>query len=162
MMENRSFWGYERPRAAQKPSKKVGGFAPYLFKGFLGRPGPPRTLKRRIFRQITKPPFAKPPFLVPRNDTTRGILASFAQSARRLLSRDMTLQLVQRSYFGCVLHPSTSSPQFNKWCCRANRYTRVLEFSILGAARAFPNRRAPVAGYLKAVWREFLGATKWP
>jgi len=31
-MKNLSFWGSGRPRAAQKPFKKVGGFAPYLFK----------------------------------------------------------------------------------------------------------------------------------
>ena len=43
LVEHRSFWGSGEPRAAQKPFEKVGGFAPYLFKGFLGRPGPPRT-----------------------------------------------------------------------------------------------------------------------
>ena len=60
-MENLSFWCSGRLRAAQKPFKKVGGFAPYLLKGFLGRPGPPRAPKRQIFHQITKPPSAKPP-----------------------------------------------------------------------------------------------------
>ena len=35
-MERLSFWGSGRSRAAQKPFKKVGGLAPYLFKGFLG------------------------------------------------------------------------------------------------------------------------------
>ena len=45
LIENRSFWGSGRPRAAQKPFKKVGCFAPYLFKGFLTRLGPPRTPK---------------------------------------------------------------------------------------------------------------------
>ena len=44
-LKNRSFWGSGRPRTAQKPFKKVGGKAPYLFKRFLGRPGPPRTPK---------------------------------------------------------------------------------------------------------------------
>jgi len=60
-MENRSFWGSVRHRAAQKPFKKVGGFASYLFKGFLGRPGPPRTPKLMILHQITKLLSAKPP-----------------------------------------------------------------------------------------------------
>ena len=45
LMENRSFWGSGRPQAAQKPFKKVGGLAPHLFKGFLGRPGPPKAPK---------------------------------------------------------------------------------------------------------------------
>jgi len=45
LMENLSFWSSGRPRAAEKPFKKVGGKAPYLLKGFLGRPGPPRTPK---------------------------------------------------------------------------------------------------------------------
>ena len=61
LMENRSVWGFGRHRAAQKPFKKVGGSAPYLLTGFLGRPGPPRTPKRPIFHQITKPPSAEPP-----------------------------------------------------------------------------------------------------
>ena len=61
LMENRSFWGSGRPRAAQKAFKKVEGKAPYLFKGFLGRPGPPRTPKRPILHQITKPPLQNPP-----------------------------------------------------------------------------------------------------
>jgi len=39
LMENRSFCGSGRPRAAQKPFQKVGGKAPYLFKGFLGNSG---------------------------------------------------------------------------------------------------------------------------
>jgi len=64
-MENRSFWGSGRPRAAQKPFKKVGGKAPYLFKGFLDRAGQPRTPKRQILHQIIKPPSAKPPFSAP-------------------------------------------------------------------------------------------------
>jgi len=50
-----------RPRTAQKPFKKVGGFAPYLFKGLLGHPGPPRPPKRPIFHQITDPPLLNPP-----------------------------------------------------------------------------------------------------
>ena len=36
LMENRSFWGSGWLRAAQKPFKKVGGFAPYLFTGEAG------------------------------------------------------------------------------------------------------------------------------
>ena len=31
LIENLSFWGSRRPRAAQKPFKKVGGFGPYVF-----------------------------------------------------------------------------------------------------------------------------------
>ena len=48
-MENRSFWGSGPAGAARKPYKKVGGKAPYLFNGFLGRSGPPRTPKRIDF-----------------------------------------------------------------------------------------------------------------
>ncbi len=34
LIENRSFWVSERPLGAVEPSKKVGGFAPHLFKWF--------------------------------------------------------------------------------------------------------------------------------
>ena len=34
LIENRSFWGSGRPLGALEPSKKVGGFAPHLFKWF--------------------------------------------------------------------------------------------------------------------------------
>ena len=71
-------------RAAQKPFKKVrrgfkkvGGKVHHLFKGFLGRPGPPRTPKRPIFHQITNPPLVNPPFLVPPACDARGPLVGY-------------------------------------------------------------------------------------
>ena len=60
-MENRSFWCSGRPRAAQKPFKKEGGKDPYLLKGFLGRPGPPRAPKRPISIKSLNPPLLNPP-----------------------------------------------------------------------------------------------------
>jgi len=46
LLGNRSFWGSGRPRAAQEPFKKVGGVAPYLFKGFLEPRGPFKETRR--------------------------------------------------------------------------------------------------------------------
>jgi len=45
LIEHRSFWGSGRPPGGPETLKKIGTKAPYLFKGFLGRPGPPRTPK---------------------------------------------------------------------------------------------------------------------
>ena len=59
--ENPGFWGSGRPRAAGKPLKKVGGFAPHLFEGLPGRPGPPRRPKSRIFPLSLGPPLVPPP-----------------------------------------------------------------------------------------------------
>ena len=47
--ENPGFWGSGQPRAAGKPLKMVGGFAPHLFEVFPGRPGSPRPQKSRTF-----------------------------------------------------------------------------------------------------------------
>ena len=49
LMENLSFWGSGRPRAAQKPFKKVGGKAPYLFKRFSRLPGAAQNPKTTDF-----------------------------------------------------------------------------------------------------------------
>ena len=48
-----SFGGSGRPRAAQKPFKKVGGKAPHLFKWFLSHPGPPN---RFFIKSLTPHP----------------------------------------------------------------------------------------------------------
>ena len=45
LIENRSFWGSGRSRAAGRPFKKVGGFAPHLFKGVSRPPGAAQTPK---------------------------------------------------------------------------------------------------------------------
>jgi len=106
LMENLSFWGSGRPRAAQKPFKKVGGSAPHFFKGFLGRPGPPRAPKRTIFHQIPKPPSAEPPsgnrrsavparFLL-LGAAIEGLSASYANSHRRVVRRPGYLKAVWR------------------------------------------------------------------
>ena len=58
---NQSGLGSGRPRAGEKPFKKLGGFAPHLLKSFPGRPGPPRPPNDRFLKQITRPPSAKPP-----------------------------------------------------------------------------------------------------
>ena len=42
---NRSFWGSGRPQGPRIPGQKVGGFAPDLFEGFPGPPGPARPHK---------------------------------------------------------------------------------------------------------------------
>ncbi len=42
----RSFWGSGRPRGPRRPFQKVGGFAPHLFEGLPGPPGPSRPQKR--------------------------------------------------------------------------------------------------------------------
>ena len=44
-----------------KPSRKVGGFAPHLFRWLSSSPGPPRPRKRPIFNQIQNPPLLNPP-----------------------------------------------------------------------------------------------------
>jgi len=54
LMENRSFWGSGRPRAAQNPFEKVGGKAPYLLKS--GPPGTAQNPKMTDFYQIANPP----------------------------------------------------------------------------------------------------------
>jgi hypothetical protein len=43
LIENQSFWGSVRPLGALEPSKKVGGFAPHLFKWFESSHGPQRS-----------------------------------------------------------------------------------------------------------------------
>ena len=68
----RSPRGLGRSEPQKKPFKKVGDLAPYLLKGFLGRPGPPRTRKCPIFHQITKPPSLKPPSGSRRHAAGRG------------------------------------------------------------------------------------------
>jgi len=59
--ENPGLSGSGRPRAAGKPLKKVGGFAPHLFEGFPGRPGPPRPTKSRFFPLNLAPLLVPPP-----------------------------------------------------------------------------------------------------
>ena len=52
--KNRRFWESGRPRAAGKPSKKVGGFAPDLFDGISGPPGAAQTPTGQHKMQTTK------------------------------------------------------------------------------------------------------------
>ena len=56
---------------------------PYLFKGFLSRPGPPRTPKRPIFYQITNPPSLRPPSGSRRLGSVGPVPARPRQSSRR-------------------------------------------------------------------------------
>ena len=74
LMENRSFWGSGRPQAAQKPFKKVGGFAPYLLKGFWAARGCPETQNDRFSIKSLNPPLLDPPFGAPNQGyvTSRG------------------------------------------------------------------------------------------
>ena len=59
-MENRSFCGSGRPRADQKPFKKVAGFAPYLFKGFWAARGRPEPQNDRFSIKSLNHPLRNP------------------------------------------------------------------------------------------------------